>query len=458
MAKPGLKIHRGVSQSVHVNLDDLLRHVFVAGQTGTGKSTLLENLILQNIQDGHGLCLIDPHGELVETILKKFPEKRQQDLVLIDLTDSDYPFALNLLACRTVDERDFLIDELFQAVGRLYDLQQVGGPMFEKYFRGSLSIILSVDQQTFIPTILELPLFFTDRRFRRFCLEGVKDKMLRHFVEEIEDVDGEAKLANMAPYITSKLSRFTQDQRLRRIFGQSGLYLDFSQIMDRGQVVLVNLGKGVFVPTVSALVASQLVGRFQGAAMARAHVPPAKRREFFLYVDECHTVVNESFAELLAEARKYKLGLILCTQYTDQLRNSWVGRQDTLLEAILGNVGMIFSFRLGLNDAERLAGAFVPSFSAYDLLNLPNWEAYVKLSLGGRNIPAFNLQTLPPPPEHDPDKVARLRDFSRKRYCRSATEVEAEIQERWRKLEERDYKFNSEIMSYFETNPNIENM
>lgn len=453
----GLNVHRGVSQPVRVSTIDRFRHMFVAGQTGTGKSTLLENLILQDIEADRGLCLIDPDGDLVEAVLQKFPSKRHQDLILIDLSDSQYPFALNLLAWNTEDERDFLIDDLYNAVDRLYDMHQTGGPMFEKYFRGMLRLLMSVNNQYFTPTILELPLIFTDRAFRRFCLEDIADETLHHFVEEIESVDGEAKLANMAPYVTSKLNRFTQDQRLRRIFGQSGLSLNFSQIIDQGSVVLVNLRKGMFGPTVSSLVASQLVGRFQKAAMGRAFIPPEKRREFFLYVDECHNVVNESFAELLSEARKYKLGLILCTQYTEQLQRAWVGRLDTLLSAILGNVGMILSFRLGINDAEKLAGVFVPSFSMYDLLNLPNWEAYVKLSLGGKNIPAFNLQTLPMQPGNNPEQVEHLRNWSRKHYCRPASQVDAEIQDRWRRLQERDYEFVAKIDDMFqETNSNIE--
>ncbi|OPX19397.1 MAG: hypothetical protein BZ151_09545 [Desulfobacca sp. 4484_104] len=453
----GLNVHRGISQTVRVNLTDRFRHLFVAGQTGTGKSTLLENLILQDIQDNRGLCLIDPDGDLVEAILQNYPLRRQRDLILIDLSDSQYPFALNLLAWNTEEERDFLIDDLYTAVDRLYDLRLTGGPMFEKYFRGMLRLLMGIDKKYFTPTILELPLAFTDRRFRRFCLKAAKDNVLSHFIEEIENVDGEARLANMSPYVTSKLNRFTQDQRLRRIFGQSGLSLNFSQIMDQGKVVLVNLRKGVFGPTVSALVSSQLVGRFQNAAMARAHIPPEKRRAFFLYVDECHSVVNESFADLLSEARKYKLGLILCTQYTEQLQRDWSGRRDTLLSAILGNVGMILSFRLGIQDAERLAGVFIPSFSAYDLLNLPNWEAYFKLSLGGRNIPAFNLQTLPPQREDDPEKVASLREGSRKRYCRPAAQADAEIQERWRKLEVSDDNFSAEVDHlYREVNNNPE--
>jgi len=433
----GHNVHRGFRQPVSLATLDRCRHCFIVGQTGTGKSTLLENFILQDIEADRGLCLIDPDGDLTEAILQKYPWRRRRDLVLLDLSDSRYPFALNLLACQTEDERDFLVDDLYATIDQLYDLRQTGGPMFEKYFRGLLRLLMSVDRKFLTPTILELPLIFSNWDFRHFCLRGVNDRATQQFVREIERVDGEAKLANMAPYVTSKLNRFVQDQRLRRIFGQTGLSLDFYQFMNQGKVVLVNLRKGIFGPTVSALVARQLVARFQTAAMQRAFLPPEKRREFFLYVDECHNVVNENFASLLSEARKYKLGLILCTQYTEQLQKAWTGRYDTLVSAILGNVGTMIAFRLGLADAQRLAGIFVPTFDTLDLLHLPNWEAYVKLSLAGRYLPAFNLQTQPAPPAvNTPQQVRQLRAGSRRRYCRPAAQVDAEIQERWRRLEE----------------------
>jgi hypothetical protein len=433
--KLGFNTHRGVAQPVRVRLDDRMRHMFVAGQTGTGKSTFLENMILQDVRAGRGLCLIDPHGELVEVVLDKYPLERKQDLILIDLTDNDYPFALNLLAWNTLTERDFIIDELYNAVDRMYDLKITGGPIFEQHFRGMLRLLMGDGKRYFTPTILELPLLYTDDAFRQACLGGIEDETIKTFVEEAEASRGELSIANVSQYITSKFSRFSQDQRLRRIFGQKGLSINFSQAMDQGKVVLINLGKGLFGPTVSALVANQLVGRFQAAAMARAQIAPEKRREFFLYVDEAHAVVHEAFAELLAEARKYRLGLILCTQYTEQLQRQWVGRRDSLLSAVFGNVGLILSFRLGVEDAERLAGVFAPSFSALDLINLPNWEAYLKVHLGGRNIPPFNIQTIPPQSSpRDPDKVERLKAANRRKYCRSASKVDAEIKERWQKL------------------------
>lgn len=430
----GLNIHRGITQPVHVSVEDRLRHMFIVGQTGTGKSTILEHLVLQDLKAGRGICLIDPHGELVEAVLHKYSPERQEDLVIIDFTDTDYPFALNLLAWNHPDERDRIIDDLYNAVGRMYDLHAVGGPIFEKHFRGMLRLLMGEHKRNFTPTLLEFPWLYTNERFRRICLKGIKDEGIRLFVKEVENTRGDYSLSNISQYITSKFSRFSEDQRLQRIFGQEKLSPDFSGAMDEGKVVLINLGKGLFGPTVSALVAHQLVARFQSATMARAQVSPEKRRDFFLYVDECHNVIHESFAELLAEARKYRLGLVLCTQYTEQLQRDWVGRRDTLLSGILGNVGMILSFRLGLEDAQILAGVFAPIFSKHDLLELPNWEGYLKLHLGSSNIPALNLWTIPPKFIRNPDKVEQLRDLSRKRYCLRGQEVDEAINQRWEKF------------------------
>jgi hypothetical protein len=446
----GDNVFRGFSQPVWLPNIDRFRHQFIVGQTGTGKSTLLTNLIIQDLKAGRGLCLIDPDGELVETVLANYPLDRKEDLIIVDFADSKYPIALNLLTWQTEDERDFIIDELYNTIDNLYDLDRTGGPIFEQYFRGMLRLLMSVDKRVFVPTILELPLLFNNERFRHFCLKETKDYHADEFIKQIERADRDTSLANIAPYVTSKLNRFTHDQRLRRIFGQSHTSIDFSQIMDQGKVMLVNLRKGIFGATVSALVARQLLSLFQAAAMQRAFISPEKRRDFFLYVDECHNVVNESFAGLLSEARKYKVGLILCTQYTEQLQRHWAGRQDTLLSAILGNVGTIIAFRLGVTDAKKLEEVFAPSFDSQDLINLPNWEAYVKLSLTGRNITAFNLQTLPAPSAtNSPDQIKELRNLSRQRYCRPAKEVDDEIQERWRHLREK-YSGNYSMDDYLE--------
>lgn len=430
----GQNIHRGIAQPIKVSLEDRMRHMFIVGQTGTGKSTLMESLILQDIHAGRGLCLIDPHGELVEEILQQYPPKRLEDLILIDLTDHSYPFALNLLAWKNPEERDRIIDELYTSLDRMYDMNVAGGPIFEKHFRGMLRLLMGEGKRKFVPTLLELPLLYTDKGFRKFCLKGIDDEQIHQFLDEAEEIRGDSSIENISIYVTSKIARFTQDTRLRRIFGQEGLSLDFAWAMDKGKVVLINLGQGLFGETVSSLVASQLVGRFKAAAMARAKIALEKRRDFFLYVDEFQNLAHENFVDMLSEARKYRMGLILANQYTEQLQQNWVGRRDSMLSSILGNIGMTIAFRLGVEDAQRLAGVFSPTFSAHDLMELPNWEAYLKMHLGQTNIQAFNIRTIKSTGSRDPENVARLRKWNQQRYCNPAQKVDEEIQIRWSQI------------------------
>lgn len=426
----GLNIHRGIIQPVHVRVQDRLRHMYIVGQTGTGKSTILENLLLQDIYAGRGLCLIDPHGELVDAILSQYPLERKEDLILIDLTDSDFPFALNLLKWESPEERDRIIDDLYRAIDRMYDLKETGGPIFEKHFRGMLRLLMGEGKHDFIPTLLELPMLYARKDFRNFCRKKIDDEEVHLFLLEVEKVHGECAIENLSMYITSKISRFSQDSRLRRIFGQEGLSIDFPAAIDQGKVVLINLGRGIFGETVSALVANQIVGRFKAAAMGRNKVFPEKRRDFFLYVDEFQNLVHENFADLLSEARKYRMGLILANQYTEQLRQEWVGRKDGMLSSILGNVGIILAFRLGVEDSKRLAEIFLPTFSAHDLMELPNWEGYMKVHLGGKNIPAFNLQTIKPQDFKDSGNVTYLKKLNGERYCRLAKDMDKKIKAR----------------------------
>jgi hypothetical protein len=397
----------------------------------------LENLIIQDINAGHGVCLIDPHGELFESILAQYPLKRKDDLIIIDLTDQEFPFSLNVLKFKTPDERDRIIDDLYVWIDRAHDLRATGGPIFEKYMRGGLRTLMGDGNYGFTPTLLEFPMFFTDRKFRDFLRQRIEDDEIKLFLSEIEKVHGDGAIENISVYITSKTSRFTQDSRLRRIFGQETLSFDFSAVMDEGKVMLINLGKGIFGEMVSSLVASQIVGGFKAAAMKRAKVLPEERKSFFLYVDEFQNIAHEDFATLLAEARKYHLGLIFAHQYTMQLQRDWVGRKDTLLSSVLGNVGMILAFRLGVEDARKLDEVFAPSFSARDLLELPNWEAYMKIHMGRENILPFNIQTIKAQGFLDQEKIENLRKWSRHCYCRPAAEVDKEIKARWKWIRER---------------------
>jgi hypothetical protein len=431
----GMSVHRGYEQPVMVSADDRMRHMCILGQTGTGKSTLLQHLIIQDIRGGRGLCLLDPHGELVEAVLNRYPEERKGDLVLIDFVDRDFYIPMNFLKWRTPEERDFIIDELYATIDRLYDLRQTGGPMFEQYFRGMLRLLMGDrPRKEFVPTLLDFHLVFQESGFRRLCAHNTHDPQVLRIVEEAEEAGGDAKLANMAPYITSKLSRFVLDATLKRTIGQEEMALDFRKIMDQGKVVLINLGKGRFGAAVSGLIAGQIVSRFKAAAMSRADTPPEARRDFFLYVDEFQNVAHDSFVELLAEARKYRLGIVLANQYADQLEKVKRIGGDSMLAAILGNVGTITAFRLGIKDAFLLEPVFGPVFNRNDLTNLPNWHCYVSSNTAQDKPIAFSMQTVYEAVERAPAFVEELRNISRNKYARKAGEVDWAIKERTERI------------------------
>jgi len=435
LIKLGTNRHRGVEQAVVLSLDDRMRHFFILGQTGTGKSSLMESMVLQDIRTGRGLCLIDPHGELLESVLGKIPDERTDDVIVFCPMDSERPVGFNLLEWKTIEERDFLVDELYLTMDRLYDMRQAGGPIFESNFRGMLKLLMGDKKRCgFVPTVLEFPILYIDKGFRKWLKETTGDPQVHDFIKELERTGGDASLDNLAPYVTSKFSRFVNDIRLRRIIGQEHTPFDFREIMDEGKILLVNLGKGRFGESVSGLLASQIVSRFKAAAMSRADQAEAERKDFFLYVDEFNSVPKENFGQLLSEARKYRLGLVLATQYADQLKGA-SGWRDDLLPSVLGNVGNIVVFRLGIKDAEKLAPVFYPVFDKKDLTELPNWNAYARLQADGSFLQAFNFQANKDITTHDPELAARIRTLSRLRYGKEANIVDAKIAKRrncWR--------------------------
>lgn len=427
----GINVHRGSIQPVFCRLRDRLRHMFIMGMTGTGKSSFMENLILQDMRAGHGLCLVDPHGELVEKLLPKIPGERERDVILLDPLDKEYPFAFNILEWKTLDERDFIIDGLYQAVDRLYDMRTTGGPIFEANFRNMLKLLMGdAVRDDYTPTIVEfLPLYLHGEFRNRLC-ETLDDEETKDFVDELERTKGEASLHNLAPYITSKFSRFFSDTLLKRIVGQEKTSFDFHEAMEAGRIVLLKLGKGRFGSYVSALLASQVISRFKHAAMARGEMPEAERRPFFLYVDEFQNVPREDFAELLAEARKYGLGLVMANQHASQLQENQYGQTAKTLEAIFGNVGIFVIFRVGIEDAKGLSSLFHPVFTEQDLREIPHWQAFVQIHGEFQNMPPFNMETVLDKTVPDPERSVGIIEHSRRHYTRPAMEVDAQIRQR----------------------------
>ena len=424
--------HRHLSQPIRTTADDRMRHTFIIGQTGTGKSTMMESMILQDIRAGRGVAVIDPHGEMVEEIIGKIPPGRREDVVYFNLLDRERPPGFNLLRWSTIEERDMIIDELYLTVDHLYDMRQTGGPIFEQYFRGMLRLLMGDKRSDdFIPTLLEFGSCFQNRQFRRWLKARTSDPQTKDFLEQVEKAGGEATIDNVTPYITSKLSRFIQDSTIQRIIGQEEITVDFEAVMNSGKILLMNLGKGRLGSTVSALIANQVVARFKQAAMKRGEMKAAERRDFFLYVDECHNLPAGSFTELLAEARKYRLGLVLATQYAAQLKKA-AGNElsGNLLDAITGNVGTILIFRVGNTDAETMAPVLYPSFSKEDIIGLPNWHGYGRLQPGGESMPPCSFVGIRDDQAYDDRGAVLVRKSSREKYGTEAGKVDLQIRKR----------------------------
>lgn len=419
--------HRGLKQSVHSESADRMRHMFIIGQTGTGKSTFMESMILQDIRAGRGLAVIDPHGDMVDSIIGKIPLERGKDVILFDFLDRERPVGFNLLSWASVDERDLVIDELYLTLDRAYDMKQTGGPIFESNFRGMLKLLMGDNpNDEFTPTLLDFVRCYTSKDFRNWLRKRSTDPVVEDFLDELERTGGEARLENLAPYITSKFGRFVHDTTLMRIIGQDKTAFSFDDIINEGSIFLVKLGKGRFGSVVSGMLANQIVARFKHAVMRRGKIRPEDRREFYLYVDECHNLPQENFAELLAEARKYGMGLVLATQYPAQLTSNY-GAKNDLLSAIIGNVGTLAIFRLGNEDARLLASALYPNFHHLDILGLPNWQGYARLQSGASPVAPFSFRSVKDTTPHSAANAEKLRRISSLKYGNGASLVDAQI-------------------------------
>jgi hypothetical protein len=418
--------HHNMMQPVKLSMDDRMRHMFIIGQTGTGKSTFMESMILDDIRHGRGVAVIDPHGDMVASILGKIPKGRQGEVVFFNLLDRERPLGFNLIDWKSIEERDLIIDEMYNTLDRIYDMKETGGPIFESNFRGMLKLLMGDKKdEAFIPTLLDFVQCYTSKDFRKWLKNRISDPVVLDFVRELERTGGDASLHNLSPYITSKFSRFVHDTTLMHIIGQEKTTFDFEEIINQGQILLVNLGRGRFGSIVSALLANQIVARFKHAAMNRGGMKPENRREFYLYVDECHSLPTDTFTELLAEARKFRMGLILSCQYTAQLNGN--GARNNLLAAIIGNVGTMILFRLGQEDAKLMAPVIQPNFSHLDIIGLPNWQGYSRVQMAGSSVPPFSFKSVKDDTLYDSTGAAWIREQSRLKYGMDAMNVDEQI-------------------------------
>lgn len=420
----GVNRFRGVDTEIRIMREDRRRHVYMIGKSGVGKSVLLENMAIQDIQNGEGVCVIDPHGDLVEHILMHVPQERAQDVVYFNPSDIDRPVGLNMLEADTPDQRDFVAQEMISIFYKLFPPEMIG-PIFEHNMRNVMLTLMEGESGN-RGTIAEIPRMFTDTIFQKRRVALVKDPIVRSFWEKEMAKTADFHKSEMLGYIISKVGRFVENSMMRNIIGQEKSGFDVFDIMNNRKILLVNLSKGTTGEVNSALLGLIIVSKLQMAALRRSTLPEEQRNDFYLYIDEFQNFVTDSIATILSEARKYRLNLIMAHQYISQL----VDKNDVKIrDAVFGNAGTTISFRVGTEDAEALEKEFEPVFSAYDLVNMEKYTAAIKLLINNTGSRPFTMQTLPPVPG-DRAYAESLKNMSRMTYGKERQVVEKEILER----------------------------
>lgn len=423
----GFNDYRGIRTDVKIARDDRARHMYIIGKSGTGKSVFQENLAAQDIANGDGVCVIDPHGDLVDLVLSHVPASRADDVILFDPTDIGRPQGLNLMEFdpNYPEQKTFVINETMKIFDKLYDLKATGGPMFEQYMRNAMLLLMEDTDSG--STLMEVPKVLADEDYRRYKLSKCKNPTVYDFwTKEAQKAGGEASLQNMVPYITSKLNQFVSNDYMRPIIGQQHSAFNFRHVMDQKKILLVKLSKGKIGDMNAYLLGMIIVGKILMAALSRTDAAEDKRPDFYLYIDEFQNFITDSIATILSEARKYRLNLIIAHQYVGQL----VQNNDTKIrDAIFGNVGTMVAFRIGAEDGEFLQKEFAPIFTSYDLINIENRTAYVKLLIKGTNAKPFNMG-VNKYPERNMELAEAIRQLARLKQGRDRGLIEEEIRSR----------------------------
>ncbi len=419
----GHNTYRGDDTVIKIGREDRRRHLYTIGQTGTGKSAFLGELIKQDIKNGEGVCVIDHHGDLVEDALACVPKERAEDVILFDPSNMQKPIGLNLLEYdpNYPEQKTFVINEMIKIFDKLYDLKATGGPMFEQYVRNAMLLIMEDPESG--STLIEISKVLADADFRKYKLSKCNNYIVKNFWEkEAEKAGGEAALANMVPYITSKLNQFVSNDTMRPIIGQQKSAINFREIMDDRKILLVNLSKGRIGEMNAYLLGLVIVGKILISSLSRTDIPQEERKDFYLYIDEFQNFTTDSISTILSEARKYRLVLSMAHQFLGQL-------PEEIQKSVFGNVGTIASFRIGPEDAEFIAKQFTPVFDEQDLINIDNYNAYIKLMINGTISQGFNMATYPPI-EGNPEMAENIKQLSMLKYGKDREIVERDIMER----------------------------
>jgi hypothetical protein len=423
----GLSKYRGVERPIYIGDDDRRRHMYIIGKTGTGKSQLLEELVMQDINSGKGVAVIDPHGDLITGIMSRIPVSRAEDVIYFDPSDTERPMGLNMLEAFTEEQKHFVVTSIVGLMYKLYDPMKTGiiGPRFEHAIRNAMLTVMCEPGNTFVEVVRIL----TDSAFVQELLPKVSDPIIRRYWTDQIAQTADFHKSEVLDYIVSKFGRFVTNKLMRNIIGQSQSSFDFRKVMDEGKILLVNLAKGKLGEENSNFLGLILVPRILIAAMSRQEMPEKDRRDFYLYVDEFQNFATPDFAQILSEARKYRLNLVVANQFIGQM-------EEEVKNAVFGNVGSLVAFRVGVTDANYLQHEFQPTFSETDLINIDKFNAYIKTIVHNEPVKPFSIDLT-----KDMRQIAALQNpkiaeaiiqLSRLKYGRSKELVEAEVSQRAR--------------------------
>lgn len=424
----GHNSYRGVKREVRISDKDRLRHHYVIGQTGTGKSVFLGWMARQDIRNGKGVCVIDPHGDLIEDLLPYVPKERVKDVVIFDPSDQERPMGLNILEAATPAQRDMASSQATEIFIKLFG-DEIFGPRIQHYFRNACLTLMEDEDEG--ATLIDVPRIFVDDAFMKYKVAKVKNPVVKSFWEHEYASTGERERQEMIPYFSAKFGPFITNTIMRNTIGQPKSAFDFREMMDSGKILLIKLSKGAIGDLNTQLLGLVIVARLQMAAMSRVDIPEDKRRDFYLYVDEFQSFATDSFCSILSEARKYHLGLIMAHQYINQLVVSKFGQTSTQIrDAVFGNVGTMMSFKIGAEDAEYMAKEYAPLLTEQDVIGIANYKAYIKLNIKNSTTRPFSLETIWDETGKNPKIAEILKQYSSMKYGRKREFVDQEIEAR----------------------------
>ncbi len=423
----GINKYRGKETKIYMSKEDRMRHMYVIGQTGTGKTTILKNMIAQDIRNGEGCCFIDPHGSDIQDILSYVPKERIDDVIYFDPAYTARPMGLNMLEFdpKYPEQKTFVVNELMGIFNKLFDMKATGGPLFEQYFKNGAFLVMEHPESGC--TLLEISRVLVDKEFRDMKLSHCKNPIIAQFWKSAEQTTGDQGLANFVPYITSKFDNFISNDIMRPVVLQEKSVFNFREIMDNKKILLVNLSKGRLGDINANLIGLLLVGKIQMAALSRVDMYGQKMNDFYLYIDEFQNVTTDSIASILSEARKYRLSLTIAHQYISQL-------EEKIKDAVFGNVGSMAIYRISPEDAAVVEQNFKPIFTQSDIIKLDNFNSYVKMLVNGQPVKPFNMESHWSMTEGgNKEIVDKIKELSYLKYGRPREEIEEEIMEKYRK-------------------------